>query len=62
MEGRKKWEVCVKEAYGLMISPSVPMFPKKGIWVENVLSKLVFFVWEATWGRVLTLDRLQKRG
>ena len=24
--------------------------------------KLSFFVWEASWGRVLTLDRLQKRG
>ena len=24
--------------------------------------KLSFFAWEASWGRVLTLDRLQKRG
>ena len=30
--------------------------------MENVPSKLAFFAWEATWGRVLTLDRLQKRG
>ncbi|RVW44756.1 putative ribonuclease H protein [Vitis vinifera] len=33
-----------------------------GIWVENVPSKLAFFAWEATWGRILTIDRLQKRG
>ena len=30
--------------------------------MENVPSKLAFFAWEATWGRVLTIDRLQKRG
>ncbi|RVW95641.1 hypothetical protein CK203_031611 [Vitis vinifera] len=25
-------------------------------------TKVAFYAWEATWGRVLTLDRLQKRG
>ena len=25
-------------------------------------TKVVFFAWEATWGNVLTLDRLQRRG
>ena len=30
--------------------------------MENVPTKLAFFAWEAAWGRVLTLDRLQKRG
>ena len=38
------------------------MFPKNGIWVENVPTKLAFFAWEAAWGGVLILDRLQKRG
>ncbi|RVW51254.1 Cell division control protein 48-like B [Vitis vinifera] len=33
---------------------------KGGIWVENVPSKLAFFAWEATWGRILTIDRLQR--
>ncbi|RVW14627.1 LINE-1 reverse transcriptase-like [Vitis vinifera] len=46
----EKWEVEVKEAYELLISHSTLLFPKKGIWVENVPSKLVFFAWEATWG------------
>ena len=58
----KNGKFGVKEAYGLMISPTVLMFPKNGIWVENVPSKLAFFAWEATWGRILTLDSLQKRG
>ncbi|RVX19195.1 Succinate dehydrogenase subunit 6, mitochondrial [Vitis vinifera] len=61
-KGGKNGKFDVKEAYGLMISHSTPLFPKKGIWVENVPSKLAFFAWEATWGRILTLDRLQKRG
>ena len=52
----------VKEAYELLINHSTLLFPKKGTWVENVPSKLAFFAWEATWGRVLTLNRLQKRG
>ncbi|RVW13168.1 hypothetical protein CK203_097770 [Vitis vinifera] len=29
---------------------------------RNVPTKVAFYAWEATWGRVLTLDRLQKRG
>ena len=61
-KGGKNGKFGVTEAYDLTISPSVSMFPKKGIWVENVPTKLVFFAWEAAWGKVLTLDRLQKRG
>ena len=62
MEGGKNGKFGVKDAYGLLTSHSTSLFPKKGIWVENVPSKLAFFAWEATWGRVLTIDRLQKRG
>ena len=61
-KGGKNGKFGVKKAYNLLISPSVSMFPKNGIWVENVPTKLVFFAWEAAWGKVLTLDRLQKRG
>ncbi|KAJ9677832.1 hypothetical protein PVL29_022672 [Vitis rotundifolia] len=61
-KGGKNGKCEVKDAYGLVTSHSTPMFPKKGVWVENVPSKLAFFAWEATWGRVLTIDRLQKRG
>ena len=61
-KGGKNGKFGVKKAYSLLISPSVSMFLKNGIWVENVPTKLAFFVWEAAWGKVLTLDRLQKRG
>ncbi|RVW17454.1 Transposon TX1 uncharacterized 149 kDa protein [Vitis vinifera] len=32
------------------------------IWNVNVQPKISFFAWEATWGKVLTLDMVQKRG
>ncbi|RVW20280.1 putative ribonuclease H protein [Vitis vinifera] len=49
-KGGKNGKFEVKEAYELLISHSTLIFPKKGIWVENVPSKLAFFAWEATWG------------
>ena len=52
----------VKEAYNLLIAPNDISFPKNCIWVDRVPTKVVFFAWEATWEKVLTLDRLQKRG
>ena len=30
-------------------------------WIRSQ-PKLFFFAWEATWGKILTLDRLQKQG
>ena len=30
--------------------------------MDKVPTKVVFFAWEATWEKILTLDRLQKRG
>ncbi|RVX06529.1 hypothetical protein CK203_023740 [Vitis vinifera] len=33
-----------------------------GVLVDRVPTKVAFFAWEATWEKVLTLDRLQKRG
>ena len=52
----------VKEAYNLLIAPSDLVFPKKCIWVDKVPTKVAFFAWEATWGKIFTLDRLQKWG
>ena len=61
-KGGKNRQFGVKNAYSLLISPIVFVFPKNGIWVDRVPTKLAFFAWEAAWGKVLTLDRLQKRG
>ncbi|RVW15175.1 LINE-1 reverse transcriptase-like [Vitis vinifera] len=52
----------VKEAYRMLDKPNATLFPARGIWVDRVPTKVCFFAWEATWGKVLTLDRLQIRG
>ena len=52
----------VKEAYSLLAKSDNTGFPSRSIWVARVLTKVAFFAWEATWGKVLTLDRLQRRG
>ena len=60
-EGRNG-QFSVKKAYSLLVSPIAAVFPKSNVWVDRVPTKIVFFAWEAAWGKVLTLDRLQKRG
>ena len=45
----------------LMISPPLD-FPSSSIWNPIVPPKLGFFVWEASWSKVLTLDQLKRRG
>ena len=52
----------VKDAYNLLVLPNACAFPNKCIWVDKVPTKVALFAWEATWGKILTLDRLQKRG
>ncbi|KAL6345582.1 hypothetical protein AAG906_017312 [Vitis piasezkii] len=52
----------VKEAYSLLTNSNDTGFPSSSIWVARVPTKVAFFAWEATWGNVLTLDRLQRRG
>ncbi|RVW79372.1 E3 SUMO-protein ligase MMS21 [Vitis vinifera] len=52
----------VKEAYRMLDKPNATLFPARGIWMDRVPTKVSFFAWEATWGKVLTLDKLQIRG
>ena len=67
-EDKVKWmaskdgDFSVKSLYRTMQPGSHAFFPSKIIWNSCVQPKLSFFAWEASWGRVLTLDRLQKRG
>ena len=37
-------------------------FPIRGVCLSWVQPRVRFFVWEATWGKVLTLDQVQKWG
>ena len=52
----------IRDAYNLLAAPSAIAFPKKSIWVDKVPTKVAFFACEATWEKILTLDRLQKWG
>ena len=52
----------VKGAYNMLIGSTVCTFPNRCIWMDKVSTKVSFFAWEATWGKILTLDRLQRRG
>ena len=52
----------VKVMYrGYDISPAFD-FPHRSIWNSAVPPKFGIFTWEATWGKVLTLDNLKRRG
>ena len=52
----------VKDAYHVLVVPNACAFHIKCIWVGKVPTKAAFFAWEATWGKILTLDKLKKRG
>ena len=52
----------VNEAFNSLASGSAILFPAKGIWVPNAPTKAAFFAWEAAWRKVLTLDKLRRRG
>ncbi|RVW77015.1 putative ribonuclease H protein [Vitis vinifera] len=50
----------VKEAYRVLINADEATFPHSNVWVAKVPTKIIFFAWEATWGKVLTLDRCRE--
>ena len=52
----------VSEVVKVLILRVTPLFPIKGIWVHCVPTNATFFAWEAAWGKILTLDKLQRRG
>ena len=51
-----------KGAYKMLVGSSAYVFPNRRIWMDKVPTKVSFFAWEASWGKILTLDKLQRRG
>ena len=43
-------------------SSSSVLFLMKNIWKSCVKSKVSFFAWETSWGKVLTFNQVKKRG
>ena len=68
VEDRMLWietkcgKFSVKSLYKALVSSPPVSFPLNVIWKACVQPKVSFFGWEATWGKALTLDQLQKRG
>ncbi|RVW53588.1 hypothetical protein CK203_068938 [Vitis vinifera] len=52
----------VKSLYKSLVSGHPASFPSSAIWKVSVQPRVSSFGWEATWGKALTLDQLQKRG
>ena len=51
----------VKSLYSILEPWDSPLFPSGSVWRSSAPHKVAFFAWEASWGKVLTLDQLQRR-
>jgi hypothetical protein len=51
----------VKSFYQVLTTQNGSYFLCKSIWRVEAPSRVVFFVWTATLGKILTLDNLRKR-
>ena len=58
----KSGKFSVKSLYLALEVGCPSLFPSSCIWNVLVQPKISFFAWEATWGKALTLDMVQKRG
>ena len=67
MEDRVIWiasrygTFLVKSLYSILEPWDSPLFPSGSVWRSSAPHKVAFFAWEASWGKVLTLDQLQRR-
>ena len=60
--GSRSGSFSIKSLYHAL-DPNDPLvFPSRITQRSCVPLKTAFFTWEATWGRVLTLDQVQRRG
>jgi hypothetical protein len=56
----KRWKFEGKSYYHVLTIPTGSPFPKS-IWRVKTPSRITYFVWMATLGKILTLDYLRKR-
>ena len=62
MKNVKDGRFSVKHFYLILTTGQESLFPYCFVWNSWVPTKVGFFAWEASWGKVLTLDQLKKRG
>ena len=58
----KDGRFSVKSLYKALEPERQGDFPARVIWNSWVPPRASFFAWEAMWKKVLTLDRIQRRG
>ena len=58
----KKGDFDICSFYNKLQSPLPIIFPWKGIWKVKAPPRVSFFVWIATWEKILTGDILRGRG
>ena len=58
----KSGAFSVKSLYSILEPGGSFLFPYGSIWRANVSPKVAFFAWEASWGKILTLEQLQRKG
>ncbi|RVW95701.1 hypothetical protein CK203_031580 [Vitis vinifera] len=54
--------IATRSLYSMMEPWGLSLFPSERIWRARVPPKVAFFAWEASWGKVLTQEQLQRRG
>ena len=60
LKGSSHGNFSVKIMYrGLDLLPDID-FPFLSVWYSVIPSKIGFFAWEASWGKVITLDQLKR--
>ena len=63
-----RWKLCKDGVfascsfYYALIDRRGVRFPWKSIWRVKAPPRVVFFIWTAAWGRILTCDNLMQRG
>lgn len=56
----KKKKRKVRTYYKVLRGSNGSLFPWKSIWTSKVPRRIVFYVWTAAWGRILTIDNLMR--
>ena len=61
LDSVNKKYIEVKSYYKSLSTPTTTFAPWKSIWKVKAPTRVAFFVWTTTVGKILTLDNLQKR-
>lgn len=58
----KSAQFTVQSLFKVLQPAPLISFPENSVWQSKLQPSVCFFAWEAAWGKVLTVNQLQKRG